>query len=134
MGLIHTSILLTNMRRDDLEPVAVDALVDSGAVHLCIPETVALQLDLMELEKRQVIVADGRSMLMPYVGPIKITFGNRSCYTGAMVIGQKTLLGAIPMEDMDLVIHPLKQQVTVNPLNPNIPASVAMGFTVKSPE
>jgi clan AA aspartic protease len=128
MGLVHTSILLSNTRRDDLEPVTVEALVDSGAVHLCIPETVALQLDLAELEKRQVVVADGRSLLVPYVGPIKITFGNRSCYTGAMVMGSQTLLGAIPMEDMDLVIHPLKQQVTVNPQNPNIPMSLAMGF------
>ena len=42
-----------------------------------------------------------------------------------MVIGDEVLLGAIPMEDMDLVVHPSKLLLTVNPQSPNIPASVA---------
>ena len=59
------------------------------------------------------------------MGPVKITFKNRNCFTGAMVIGDEVLLGAIPMEDMDLVVHPSKLLLTVNPQSPNIPASVA---------
>jgi hypothetical protein len=30
------------------------------------------------------------------------------------------------MEDMDLVISPTKQQVTVNPESPNIPSAIVM--------
>ena len=52
---------------------------------------------------------------------------NRGCFTGAMVMGDEVLLGAIPMEDMDLVIRPLTREVTVNPASPNIPASIAKG-------
>ncbi|HTF02722.1 MAG TPA: clan AA aspartic protease, partial [Bacteroidia bacterium] len=93
-------------------------------LHLCIPQHVALQLQLNELEKREVTIADGSRQLCSYVGPVKLQFENRSCFTGALVIGDSVLLGAIPMEDMDLVIHPALLKVSVNPSNPNIPSSV----------
>ena len=35
------------------------------------------------------------------------------------------LLGAIPMEDMDLVVLPLERRIAVNPLNPNFAAGLA---------
>jgi hypothetical protein len=38
-----------------------------------------------------------------------------------MVIGDETLLGAVPIEDMDLLIHPAKQTLIVNPISPNKP-------------
>jgi hypothetical protein len=60
------------------------------------------------------------------VGPIKITCLDRSCYVGALVLGDRVLLGAVPMEDMDLVISPTKGQVTVNPESPNIPSAIVM--------
>lgn len=127
MGLIRATIQLTNPKRADLAAVEVEALVDTGAVHLCIPERIAIQLDLEEQEKRSVTVANGATQVVPYVGPIKTAFGNRSCFTGAMVLGTEVLLGAIPMEDMDLVIRPLSQEIGPNPLSPNIPASIAVG-------
>ena len=40
------------------------------------------------------------------MGPIEVSFANRRCFTGAMVLGNEVLLGAIPMEDMDLVLRP----------------------------
>jgi len=46
-------------------------------------------------------------------------------FTGTRVLGNQFLLGAIPMEDMDIIVHPSRQCVIVNPLHPNIPASVA---------
>jgi len=57
--------------------VKVKALVDTGALHLCIPKHIALQLELRELEKRQVTLADGHKMWVSYVGPVQIAFGRR---------------------------------------------------------
>jgi hypothetical protein len=48
------------------------------------------------------------------------------CLTGALVLGETVLLGAIPIEDMDLVIHPAQLKITVNPQNPNIAGAVVM--------
>ena len=124
MGLIRTTLTLSNPRKADLAPIEVRALADSGALHLCIPEHVAMQLDLVELEKREVTMADGRRMVCPYVGPVQVTFGNRGCFTGALVMGDEVLLGAVPMEDMDLLLSPAKQAVIINPENPNLAGSV----------
>lgn len=128
MGLILTDIELANARDDDLLPMTVSALVDSGALHLCIPQHVATQLRLPVLDRREVTVANGESQTVDYVGPVRIRFANRQCLVGALVMGDQALLGAIPMEDMDLVISPSRLSVTVNPNNPNIAASMAMGM------
>jgi clan AA aspartic protease len=128
MGLTRARLRLTNARRPDLAAVELDALADTGALHLCIPEHVAIQLQLDQLEKREITVADGSKRLVPYMGPIIISFANRQCYAGAMVLGDEALLGAIPTEDMDLVVSPGLRQVTVNPANPNIAVSIAKGL------
>lgn len=126
MGLIHTEVKLSNPRNRELAALRVVALVDTGAITLCIPEHVAVQLSLSELERREVTTAAGSRVSVPYVGPVQVGFANRSCFTGALVLGESVLLGAIPLEDMDLVINPRQQTVTVNPESPNIPSAVVM--------
>jgi clan AA aspartic protease len=98
--------------------------VDTVVMTICIPEHVAVQLQLTEIDKREVTTADERSHVVPYVGPIQIRFQNRTCFTGALVLGDSVLLGAVPMEDMDLVISPSRQTIVVNPKSPNIPSAV----------
>ena len=88
---------------------------------LCLPEHLAIQLELEAETSREVTVADGRSMKVPYVGPIKVHFQERICYIGALVLGDKVLLGAVPIEDMDLILSPSQKKVTVNPVSPNLP-------------
>ena len=124
MGFIYADIELANAKNGSLESMTVKALVDTGAITLCIPEHVAIQLQLQEIEKREVTTADERRHVVPYVGPIQIKFANRTCFTGALVIGESVLMGAVPMEDMDLVISPSERTVVVNPKSPNIPSAV----------
>ena len=125
MGLIYAEITLSNVRKPEIDPITLRALVDTGALHLCIPEHIALQLDLDTYEEREVETAEGSVKLRPYVGPILTGFKNRHCLTGAIVLGNEVLLGSIPMEDMDLVINPSRQMITVNPANPNFAVSKA---------
>lgn len=124
MGLVNAKIILSNPRVKKPMPLEVDALVDSGAVHLCIPEHVQIQLNLEEIDKKEAILADGERKLVPYAGPIEIKFKNRIGFAGALVVGDQILLGAIPMEDMDLVIIPKKRILEVNPDNPNVATSI----------
>lgn len=123
MGLVYGDVTLSNPRDSKLSSMQVTALVDTGAINLCIPEHVQVQLDLAEFEKREVTTADGRRHLVPYVGPVMVRFENRTCFTGALVLGDEVLLGAVPMEDMDLVVHPRLQKLSVNPDSPNIPSA-----------
>jgi len=124
MGLIKEKIRLRNPFKEHLKEIEIEALVDTGALHLCIPEHVANQLELKELYKRDVVTADGKDHICPYVGPIEIKFENRGCFTGAIVLGDEVLLGAVPMEDMDILVSPADKKLIVNPRSPNIPSSI----------
>ena len=121
MGYVFAEIELSNPGRQDLTPLSAKALVDTGELMLCIPEHVALQLNLEAEATREVSVADGRSTTVPYVGPVKVAFEKRFCYVGALVLGDEVLLGAVPMEDMDLVVNPSRKMLTVDPASPNLP-------------
>ena len=125
MGLINAKLVLNNPRMPDLKPLEVAALVDTGSVHLCIPSHVQLQFKLEEITKKEVTLADGSQQLVPYVGPIELHFKNRIGFAGALVMGDQALLGAIPMEDMDLVVIHKTRTVDVNPHSPNIATSIA---------
>lgn len=70
-------------------------------------------------------MADGSKKLVPYVGPVQVRFQKRTGFVGALVMGDQPLIGAIPMEDMDLVVIPKTQTLAVNPENPNIAMSMA---------
>jgi clan AA aspartic protease len=124
MGLVKAKLVLKNPRKPDLQPAEVDALADSRAIHLCIPLHVQLQLDLEEIAKKEATLADGSKKLVPYVGPVELHFKNRIGFAGALVMGDEVLLGAIPMEDMDLVIIPKTSTLDVNPGRTNIATSV----------
>ena len=124
MGLAYANLELRNPKDRKLKPLKVRSLADTDALHLCIPQHIAVQLKLDELQKREVVVSDGRKMLCPYVGPVEVSFLGRSCFTGAIVLGDEVLLGAVPMEDMDIVVAPAKRSVIVNPESPNIPLTI----------
>ena len=125
LGYSDANIQLRNPRLPELEPIEIDALADTGAVHLCIPLHIQIQLKLEEIDKKEVTLADGSQKLVPYVGPIELRYKNRVGFAGALVMGDQPLLGAIPMEDMDLVVVPKTREVTVNPNSPNIASSIA---------
>ena len=91
------------------------ALVDTGQSHCAYRSTSEFSSTWRNLERREVTIANGKKEVVPYVGPVRISCLGRNCYTGALVLGDRVLLGAIPIEDMDLVIEPTRQRVTVNP-------------------
>ena len=127
MGIIYQHIRLSNFGRDDIDEIDANALVDSGAAELCIPELIVRQLKLKVLEERKVRIASGETVIVPYVGGVRVEVFGRQTVTSANVIGDRVLLGAIPMEAMDLIIHPRSLSLMPNPASPDMPASLAMG-------
>jgi hypothetical protein len=86
---------------------------------MIINEEMRQALGLSIIGKRQGQLADGRKMMLPVDGPIEIRFEDRFCTTNALVVedANKALLGAIPLEEMDLRIHPDGNMLT--PLHPD---------------
>jgi clan AA aspartic protease len=124
MGLVYTDLSLKNPRNDSLKALQVRALVDTGALMLCLPPHVASQLGLESQELREATTADGTVHKVPYAGPVEVLFEDRHCYVGALIMGDDVLLGAVPMEDMDLIISPAHRKVVVNPDSPNFPSAL----------
>ena len=125
VGLTTAKFELSNPRKPELKSIDIEALADTSAVHLCIPEHIKIQLGLDEVEKKEVVLADNSKRLVPYVGPIQMRFMNRTGFVGALVMGDQVLVGAIPMEDMDLVVIPKTRTLTINPESPNVAVSMA---------
>ena len=131
MGLIYADIELINaidlglsrlykIGEEEIKRMHVSMLVDTGSVYMCINETVQAQLQLTVVEKRKGQLADGSIVEYDVVGPIEVRFKNRRCVVDAMVLpgDNEMLLGAIPIEDMDILIHPYKRELIVNPDHP----------------
>lgn len=125
MGLTCVNLTLSHPPRPDIQPVEAESLADSGSTSLIIPDHVRVPLDLPEHARKEAALADGSRQLRPYVGPVKVSVKNRTALGGAVVMGNEVLLGAIPMEDMDLIVVPLQRRVDVNPQNPNFSAGKA---------
>lgn len=115
MANIYADIELLNAKDSSIKPLFVYVLVDMNVKTLYIPDHIAVQLNLEEIEKREVVDNDGKTHIVSYVGPIDLKYEDRSCTTGALVIGDSVLMGAGPMEDMDLVISPSGRSIIVKP-------------------
>ena len=131
MGLTYAEIEIANAGEiylaqkgyilpENVKKITVKALVDSGAYMLAINESIKLQLDLPKLEEQIAELADGSKLKLEIVGPVEVRFENRSTTCRAMVLSGDTevLLGAIPVEDMDVLIDPRQQRLIVNPASP----------------
>ena len=122
--VVISKIFLRNARMPTLA-LEVDALADSATLHVCIPQRICDQLRLEKLTEREVLLADGSKKLVPYVGPLEIRFKNRVGFVGALAMGDQVLVGAIAMEDLDLVILPRTRELEVNPRSPHIARTIA---------
>ena len=131
MGLVYAEIELINaddlalvrkhiIGEDEIKSMKVTMLVDTGSVYMCINETVREQLDLAIIEKRKGQLANGSIVEYDVAGPIEVKFKNRRCVVDAMVLpgDSEMLLGAIPLEDMDILVHPHRRELIVNPDHP----------------
>ena len=132
MGLVYADIELTNsveiemarrhlIGEEEIKKVRLRMLADSGAYMMAINESIQEQLQLPFVEKRKAQMADGSVVEYDVVGPVQVKFANRTAVCNAFVLSgdNEPLLGAIPMEEMDVVILPQRQELVVNPEHPN---------------
>jgi clan AA aspartic protease len=131
MGLVYADIELINaddivlaknniIGQEEIKSMHVNMLVDSGAFMMAINENIQAQLHLPFKQKRKAQLADGGVMEYDVVGPIEVRFKNRQATCNAFVLkgDAEPLLGAIPMEEMDVLVHPTRQELLVNPEHP----------------
>ena len=105
---------------DKVKRLKVNALVDTGSYMLAINENIQAQLQLPVVEKRKAKLANDSLVECDVVAPVEVRFKNRQTTCRAIVLpgDAEPLLGAIPLEDMDVLIDPLRRQLIVNPDHP----------------
>lgn len=131
MGLVYADIELINsfdlemarrhmIGEEDVKRMHINMLVDTGSYMLAINETIQEQLQFPVVEKKKAQLANGHVVECDVVAPVEVRFKNRRSVCSAMILpgDSEPLLGAIPLEEMDVLIHPLRQELIVNPEHP----------------
>ena len=124
MGVIRTDITLKNaidvykaqegsIKEQDIRQTSVNALVDTGAWTMVINETMRKELGLGVTRTDTGTLADGTHSMYNIVGPLIVIWKNRSAICEALVLpdAEEALLGAIPLEAMDLTINPRNEEI-----------------------
>jgi clan AA aspartic protease len=125
MGEVRTEITLVNVReqnvadggympQEEVRRLTVDAVVDTGATTLIINEETRAKLGLRVEDAGEVTLAGGVKTPCRVTETVKICWKNRRASCEAVVIPDEedVLLGALPLETMDLMVHPLENEVT----------------------
>ena len=118
------------IKKEAIKKLKVKALVDSGAYMLVINENIKRQLSLDVLGKETALLADGSERELEIVGPIEVRFKTRRTTVDALVVpnNAEVLLGAIPLEGMDVIIDPSKQELQLPPERPYIAQTILKGI------
>jgi clan AA aspartic protease len=124
MGMIQTEITLRNaadeskareglIKEQEIRSITVTAVVDTGAASLVISEEQRNKLGLSIVEERSVKLADGRRTACKLTESVEVHWKDRHWPCAAVVIpsAETVLLGAIPLEGMDLMINPKTQEL-----------------------
>jgi clan AA aspartic protease len=125
MGETYTEITLKNtvdvdnaengrIKQSDVRQTTVQALVDTGSTELVISEAIRQKLGLRIVKDCVVELANNQTETCQEAGPVAVYWKDRETFCSAVVMpGQgEVLLGAIPMEALDLTVNPLRQEVT----------------------
>jgi clan AA aspartic protease len=124
MSIVYTEITLKNagdainvgrglVQEKDVRSVTVSALVDTGATTLVISEALRRKLGLAIDGEWDIELADGSSQGYGVTEPVRIQWENRKADCNALVMpdSSEVLLGAIPLEMMDLAVIPSRQEL-----------------------
>jgi len=100
----------------------LEALVDTGATDLVLPEDVVAALGLPVIDQREIRLADGTLRRVSKVSELRIEILGRRMGSDAYVMpaGSTPLIGQIQLEDLDLVVDPRSRELRPNPASPDI--------------
>ena len=123
MGLVHAEITLKNsndvgncrrniIKEPEIRQTVVKAVVDTGAMTLVISEQLRQQLGLGIVGAKVATLANNVKETVKIAEPVEVHWKNRTMTCEPWVVGAgRVLLGAIPLENMDLIVDPAGQEL-----------------------
>jgi clan AA aspartic protease len=124
MGTVYEEITLVNggdvemvergfIKEPQIRQITVTALVDTGATNLVIGEATCQKLGLAIRETGSVNVAGGAKEICKITASVIVRWKDRQTECPAVVLSgeEEILLGAIPLEGMDLIVNPVERRI-----------------------
>jgi len=124
MSIVKTEITLKNsgdvmavergyITEDKIRSLTVEAVADTGAWTLVIDEDTCKKLGLKLKGPEPGVLADGSTIIYQITEGVEVHWKNRQTVCPALVVpgADDILFGALPMEGMDLIVHPRKEEV-----------------------
>lgn len=101
----------------------IDALVDTGAVMVLLPQDIVEKLGLKIFNKVVVTLANDEKVELQRAGTISLEVCEREMKTDCLVGPPlcEPLIGQLVLERLDLVLNPLKKTITPHPDSPYLP-------------
>lgn len=95
-----------------------DALVDTGAKMLSLPQRVIDQLGLQFMQNRAVLTTAGHREVATF-GLVKLTLQGRDAPLDVAALPDEcpVLIGYIPLEQLDFVVDPIQQRLIGDPFH-----------------
>jgi clan AA aspartic protease len=124
MSVIRTEITIKNavdvgaaergyITDAQVRTLTVQALADTGAWTLVIDEDTCQKLGLKLKGPEPGVLADGSTIVYQITEGVEVHWKDRHTVCPALVVpcADEILFGALPMEGMDLIVHPRKEEV-----------------------
>ena len=129
MGTVYAELTLRNewdvgqaakgfIKPENIRTATVTAIVDTGSYSLMIDEQTAQKLGLEKTGEQRIRIANGERIACPVTTPVEINWKDRQSVMRVItvpglpsVLWPQILLGLLPLEEMDLIVHPNKHEL-----------------------
>jgi predicted aspartyl protease len=131
MGKVIEEVKLTSLF-DSTKTRGVEAVVDTGATMLVLPQDVVGELGLRRIGERRVRYADNHIQMKPIYRGVILELKGRDGIFDVLgeVEGSEPLIGQIVLEALDLIVDPIRRTVIPNPRSPDVPMTEILLATV----
>jgi aspartyl protease family protein len=122
MGKVIEKIKLTSLF-DPTKSVEVEAVIDTGATMLVLPQSIVEELHLRKMREVSVRYANNKTEVKPIYGVVTVEIQGRAREFNVLgePDGSQPLVGQVVLEQLDLVVQPSTRKVIPNPRSPEMP-------------
>ena len=135
MGKVIEKVKVTNLF-DPKKSIEVEAVIDTGATMLVLPQNIINELNLRKMREVKVRYANSKTEIKPIYGIVTVEICGRAGEFNVLAEpeGSQPLVGQIILEQLDLIVDPSTRKVTSNPRSPEMPMVEILSATAYNSE
>ena len=130
MGEVRVHVKLSNgmdlgmfrrglITQEQVRSANLEAVVDTGAVRLCMPIDMMEKLGLQVVRRINVQMTGDQTQSVEMTEGVDVEILDRLVTEAFLVLGSEVLIGQTALEATDLLVDCNRQQVIPNPAHPN---------------